>query len=179
MACLNDYTLKGISLDCDANLAGIKEIYLGYFGDFEVTVSETGSANTHTVTAMSASTTGAKIHKYELARQTGSLTSTLTKDDANGTRYYTTEIGLSFNKLEGWKHMEIEAMAAEQLIAIVGDNNGKYWYVGYDSYVGGTAATAQAGTSFDDKNGYDVTLSQMSAHMPYAIEKSIFESFID
>lgn len=172
MACLSDYTLKGISLDCNANLAGIKVAYLGYKDDFTFATTE----GTHKCTI--SGTSGAKLYQYDFAKQSGSLTSTLTKDEANGTRYYTNELSLSFNKMEGAKHIEIEAMAAEALVGIVGDNNGKYWVLGVDSYLSSNSATAQAGQSYSDKNGYDITLSSMSAHLPFEIEKADFESFI-
>ena len=33
-----------------------------------------------------------------------------------------------------------------------------------------TAATAQAGTSYGDLNGYNITLSDMSKNLPYEID---------
>lgn len=167
MACLNSYTLKGMAFDCNANLAGIKKIYLGYYDDFTITTTEEGADNEKTHTATIEAKGDGKLYEYTFAKKTGSLTSTLTKDETNGTRYYTNEISLQFNKLEGWKHMEIEAMAAEALIAIVCDNNNKYWIVGSDGYLSATATTAQTGASYDEMNGYTITLSAMSAHLPY------------
>lgn len=172
MSCLSNYTLKGISLDCNANLAGIKEVYLGYKDDFTFTPTEEG----HSCTISGGS--GAKLYKYDFAKQSGSMTSTLTKDEANGTRYYTNEVALSFNKMEGWKHIEIEAMAAEALVGIVADNNGFFWVLGVDSYLSANSASAAAGQSYSDKNGYDIVLSSMSAHLPYSIAKADFQSYI-
>lgn len=175
MACLSNYTLTGIGLDCNANLAGIKRIWLGYNDVF----TATPDAATHTITTLAGAEATDKLYQYDFARTTGSLTSTLTKDEANGTRYYTNEIVLQFNKMEASKHLEVQAMAAEALIAIVEDNNGEYWYVGLDSYVSASATTAQSGQSFDDLNGYQITLSAMSAELPYKIAKATFESLID
>lgn len=172
MACLSTYSLKGIPFDCASNLAGINVVYLGYKDDFSVTPSEDG----HSCTITGGS--GAKLYSYSFAKQTGSLTSTLTKDEANGTRFYTNTLALSFNKMEGAKHIEIEAMAAEALIGIAGDNNGKFWVIGSDSYLSANSATAGSGTSYSDKNGYDIELSAMSAHLPYEITKANFESYI-
>lgn len=160
MACLSDLTLKGITYSCEANLAGIKEIYLGYREDFTVEKS------TATKSVILGGVEGAKLYKYTFAKKTGSMTSTLTKDETNGIRYYTTTINLQFNKMEGAKHLEIEAMAAEQLIAIVVDNNGKSWLVGEDSYVSADSTTAQTGQGFDELNGYQISMSSESAFLP-------------
>lgn len=176
MSCLSNYTLNGIASSCEPNLAGIKKAYLGYADEFNVTIS---GDSAHSVTIASAeSATNAHFYEYEFNRQTGSLTSTLTKDEANGTRYYTNAVVLQFTKMEQQKHLEVEAMAAEHLIGVIEDNNGKYWLVGGDGYLSMAEGTAQSGQSYDDLNGYNLTLNAMSAYLPFEIEKADFEDFI-
>lgn len=177
MNCLTNYTLEGILADCNPNLAGVQEAYIGYYGDFVVDISE--SAHTiSTITSATGASTG-KFYHYTFAKQTGSLNSTLTKDEANGTRYYTNTVTLQFSKLEARKHLEVEALSAEQLVAIIKDNNGKYWYVGYDGYLSASEATAQTGQSYDDMNGYNTTMNAMSAYLPFEIDYVKFSSLID
>lgn len=174
MACLNNYTLQGISTDCAPSLAGIKKAYFGYADEFVTTIS---ADSAHTAT-FSAATTGATLQEYSFNKQTGSLTSTLTKDEANGTRYYTNTVTLQFTKMEEQKHLEVEAMAAEHLVGIIEDNNGKFWLVGADSYLSTDEATAQSGQSFDDLNGYNLTLNAMSAYLPFEISFADFKDYI-
>ena len=119
---------------------------------------------------------GVKFYTYKFNKQTGSLTSEMTKDETNGTLYYTNTIALQFTRLEGEKHFEIEALSRGQLSVIVLDNNGKYWFVGYDGYVSAANTTAQSGQSFDDLSGYNTTMSAMSAHLPFEITKATFDS---
>lgn len=161
-SCLSDYTLRGIGFDCNANLAGIKKVYITYYDDATPSIDYSA----HTVTAVTLSG-DVKWYTYEFARNTGSLNSTLTKDEANGTRYYTNTLTLVFNKLEASKHLEVEALAAEKLAIIVEDNNGKKWYLGADQYVSGSATEAGTGTAADDRNGYDVTIDGTSAYLPF------------
>lgn len=158
--CLTDYTLKGITFDCDPNLAGIKDLYITYYEGLELTAD----LSAHTISTIP---TGVSWYRYSFAKNTSSLNSTLTKDDANGVRYYTNTISLVFSKLEAYKHLEVEAMAAEKLAAIVVDNNDKAWIVGYDSYVSASEEEAGTGASFDDRNGYSVTLEGTSAYLPF------------
>lgn len=172
MGCLPQ-ALAGIAASCDTNLAGIKKVWIGEFENFTVTVDATA----HTIDAVSG-TTGAKLYSYSFAKQTGSLNSEITIDEANGVRYYTNTITLQFNKMEARKHLEMQALAAGQLVIIVLDNNGKYWYVGYDNYVSASAETAASGQSFGDLNGYSLTLDAMSAYLPFEIEYDTFEDFI-
>lgn len=172
MACLSNITLGGLQHSCEANLAGIKKVYLGYYGEFTITPTEEG----HTATI--AAIEGAKLYEYTFAKKTGSLTSTLTKDETNGVRYYTHTITLQFNKLEARKHLEMEAMAAESLIGIVVDNNNKSWLVGADGYLSASAQTAQTGQSYDELNGYTLTMDAMSAHLPYEVTEADYSSLV-
>lgn len=169
-------TLKGIQASCVANLGGIAEAWFGQYTQFDITVDEA----THTVSAITAASgaTDAKFYGYEFNRQTGSLTSTITVDEANGVRYYTNVAALQFSRLEAAKHLEIEALAQGQLIGIFRDTNDQYWLVGADNYMSLTEATAQTGQAWGDLSGYNTSLSQMSAHLPYKLTKADFESFI-
>lgn len=161
-SCLSNYTLQGVAYDCNANLAGIKDVYLTYFDD----VTATPDYSAHTVSSITLSS-GVSWYKYSFARNSSSLNSVLTKDDANGTRYYTNTITLVFNKLEAYKHLEAMALSAEKLAALVVDNNGHTWFLGADAYVSGTAEEIGTGASADDRNGYNVTIEGTSAYLPF------------
>lgn len=173
MACLNYTTLKGIGLDCNPVLAGIKKVYLGYFDEFNVTLNQ--SAHTATIEAEGEG----KFYPFTVTVNTGGLTSTLTRNDQNGVRYYTNTITVQFTKLEAEKHLEVMAMAAESLIGIVETNDGKYWLVGADSYLTGSNSTAQTGSSFDDLNGYTVELTQRSGYLPFEVQYDDFKNLVD
>lgn len=163
-SCLSNYTLQGVGYDCNANLAGIKNVWLSYYEDADVEGAIDYSA--HTISAVTLST-AVTWYKYEFARNTSSLNSVLTKDDANGTRYYTNTLTLVFNKLEAQKHLEAMALAAEKLVALVEDNNGKVWFLGADSYVSGVSEEVGTGASADDRNGYNVVIEGTSAYLPF------------
>ena len=154
---------------CETNLAGIKKAYIATYDAIgSIAVSANSVEQTYVIAGITMSG-GTKFYAYNFAKQTGSLTSTLTKDETNGTRYYTNVAALQFSKLEARKHLEFSALAAEPVALIVEDNNGKRWYVGYDSYASATEGTAQTGQSFDDLNGYNISLSAQSAYLPLEI----------
>ena len=176
MGCLSDFTLKGITLDCNPVLAGIKRVYLGY--NDQLTITPDPQTQTATIAAKDGAEATAKLYAYDVVANTGGLTSTITKNEQNGTRYYTNTIAMQFTRLEAAKHLEVQAMAAEALVAVVETNDGKYWVVGADSYLSATETNVQTGSSFDDLNGYTISLAARSAYLPFEIQYSGFSSLI-
>ena len=162
MAC--NVTLMGIALDCGTNLSGIKAIYLANdasVGDVTVTEGE--------ISAIDAS--AGTFYEYIPAKNTGSLTKTLTKDESTGVMYYTNEVVAQFNKMETAKRTEIANIDRGHFKAVVLDSNGKYWFLGYNNYVSASAVTGQTGAGLDDGNFYTLTLTDISAELPYALSE--------
>ena len=160
MAC--NVTLTGIALDCGTNLSGVKAIYLANdasVGNVTLTEGE--------ITEIDAS--AGTFYEYIPAKNTGSLTKTLTKDESTGVMYYTNEAVAQFNKMETAKRKELSNIDRGHFKAVVLDSNGKYWFLGYDNYVSATAVTGQTGAGLDDGNFYTLTLTDISAELPYAL----------
>lgn len=169
MAC--NVTLMGIALDCVTNLSGIKAIYLANDASVgNVTVSE------EQITAIDAS--AGTFYEYIPAKNTGSLTKTLTKDESTGVMYYTNEVVAQFNKMETKKRTELSNIDRGQFKAIVLDSNGKYWFLGYDNYVSASAVTGQTGAGLDDGNFYTLTLTDISAELPYEVKSDALADII-
>lgn len=161
MAC--SQTLSGIVRDCLSNIGGIVEVYLANKADVSaVTVS------TNKVTGITMDG-AAKFHKYSFNRNTGSLTSTYTIDPANGTRFVTSDLVLQFSRMETTKRVEISALAAADLCAIVKDANGVYHFLGKDDALYASAGDGQTGTARADRNGYSITLEDVSEDLPLEV----------
>lgn len=170
MAC--NVTLMGIALDCGTNLSGIKAIYLANDASVgDVTVSD------NEISAIDAS--AGTFKKYVPAKNTGSLTKTLTKDESTGVMYYTNEAVAQFNRMETAKRTEIANIDRGQFKAIVLDNNGKYWFLGKDNYVSATAVTGQTGAGLDDGNFYTLTLTDISAELPYEVQSTAIAGIVE
>lgn len=161
----------GIALDCGTNLSGIKAIYLANDASVgNVTVTE------EQITAIDAS--AGTFYEYIPAKNTGSLTKTLTKDESTGVMYYTNEVVAQFNKMETKKRTELSNIDRGQFKAIVLDSNGKYWFLGYDNYVSASAVTGQTGAGLDDGNFYTLTLTDISAELPYEVQSEAIANII-
>lgn len=170
MAC--SVTLTGIAYDCGVNLSGVKRVFIA---DYCKVASVTASDGE--ISAIDAST--GTFKEYVPAKNTGSLTKTLTKDDTTGVKYYTNEVVMQFNKMDKTKRAEIGNLDNALLAAIVEDMNGNYWYLGKDNFVSASAVTGQTGAAMDDGNFYTVTLTDISGELPYPVKDTVITTIVD
>ena len=162
MAC--NVTLMGIALDSGTNLSGVKAIYLANdasVGDVTVTEGE--------ISAIDAS--AGTFYEYIPAKNTASLTKTLTKDESTGVMYYTNEVVAQFNRMDAPKRKELSNIDRGRFKVVVLDSNGQYWFLGYNNYVSASAVTGQTGAGLDDGNFYTLTLTDISAELPYMLSE--------
>ena len=171
MPCIQ--TLSGLAKDCSANMGGIVEAMIANFDD--VTAKTVTSGKISAITMAS----GAKFKKYDFAKNTGSLTSNYTFDQAAGVKFVTSDLLLQFNRMETTKRVEISALALADLVIIVKDANGKYWFLGFDEPVTASAGDGQTGTARSDSNRYTLTLQDNSLEMPYEVDATIVDDLVD
>lgn len=144
-------------------MGGIREAYIANFSDVTgVTVTE------GQVTAITMAES-AKFKKYYFKRDTSSFTSTLNVDPANGVNYVSTDIVLLFTRMDTTKRTEVAALSTNELVLIVRDANGKYWYFGHDEPVVASAGDGQTGTAKSDGNRYSITLQDNAVTWPYEV----------
>lgn len=167
-------TLSGFMLDCTSNIGGIKRIWINCFDNVDTPTLQNDKISS--ITIPTDPEDGWK--EYEFRKQTGSVTTTITRDDAIGYLYYESAITLQFTKQETPKRIEIGALAINKLSVIVEDNNGLYWYFGFDYGVTLSDGTAETGTAFSDLNGYNITLNDISKELPYELAESAINQLL-
>lgn len=170
MAC--NQTLSGLVRDCNPSMGGIVEALIAN------SVDVTGVTITDNEVSAITMAQSAKFKRYAFARNTGSLSSNYTIDQATGVRYVASDLVLQFNRMETAKRVEISALAQNDLVVIVKDANGKYWYLGYDEPVNATAGDGLTGTARADRNGYSITLQDNSHEMPYEVDPDIVDALV-
>jgi hypothetical protein len=172
MACL--ITIAGITLDCESSLGGIKQVWITQYDNVKsVTVDD----ETNQISAITLEE-DAKWYNYQFRKGTGSLTSTLNVDETAGTNYVSNELALVFTKMETKKRIEIAALSIGQLVVVVEDSNGKYWFLGKDEYVSASAGTGVTGTAKGDQNAYTLTLATDSESYPYELSAEAIQSVV-
>lgn len=154
------YTLTGLNAGCKDSVGGVAKIWLADQSAVEWAVD----SSTHTIAPEA--TSAFKV--YNLRRGAASMTSTLTVNDNAGS-YFTTEIAMNFLKMETAKRLEVMAMLMGQTTGIVKDMNGKYWAVGVENPLEGSAGEGSTGTAVSDANQYSVTISVDDPELPYEV----------
>lgn len=146
---------SGYSLDCRDSAGGITEVY------FIEKANVTAIAEASGIVSGLTKASGKRFWKYELPKQTGSLTETITPSTENGTVFYQSELQIVINKLAASVRNELRLLAQNVLIAVVKDNNGKYWLVGKERGIDMTESTSGTGTAYGDRSGYTLNFMGM------------------
>lgn len=161
MSCIQ--TLNGIQVDCEPSMGGLRVVYIANSADVEDFTITDGQITSITMA------TSATFKTYAFRRNTASMTSTLSVDPANGTSV-ATDVALSFLKQDTQKRIEISALSIGELVLMVQDANGRYWFLGKDMPVMASAGGAESGTTYTDGNRYTITLQDNSKDYPYEIK---------
>lgn len=165
-------TLNGIARDCQSSIGGVKRVLLANRDDVSAITKTDGI-----VTAISMAT-GATFKEYYLRRFSGSLVSAYQVNE-NGSPYVLSTLVMSFSRLEASKRLEVTAIAQADLVGIVEDLNGKFWYVGEDDPLALADGTdANTGTQRADFNGYNVTLEAASRELPPEVNSGIIDGLL-
>lgn len=154
------YTLTGLAAQCKDSVGGVAKVWLAD------SASVTWDVSTGDHTVKPDATTAFKV--YNVRKGAASMTSTLTVND-NAGNYFTTEVTMNFLKMETSKRLEVMAMLMGQTTGIVKDNNSRYWAIGINNPLEGSAGTGETGTASSDANQYTVTISVDEPELPYEI----------
>lgn len=165
-------TIRGLKLDaCSPNIGGIKNIWLADYLENAATITVGEGADKLTDGSVSAFADTVKWEKYEMRKNTASMTSTL-NNSTDGASYVTTELAMVFSRMEAQKRISIQALAIGQCMAAVEDSNGVMWFLGADAPLTATAGAGETGTAKGDANRYTLTLTDESLGFPYTIDET-------
>lgn len=175
MAC-KSITLRGIVQDCEGNLGGVSEVWLINHDSVSAATASTevSGLSVDMVTGITVAT-GASFVKFYVRKNTSSMTSTLNVND-NGSTYVTTELNLVFARMDAVKRMEMNALAKEDIAALVKDANGTWFYLGYDNPVTSNAGSGETGVQKSDNNQYSSTLLDDSNDYPFIVSPAAIEA---
>lgn len=164
-------TLNGITIDCGLS-GGVSKVYLAPIADVSGVTVASGSVTGVTMVATK------KFKEYSFRKGNADFSFKNAIDKKAGTRAVQTDINLQFNKMERTKRTEIEALSTGLLYAIVLDNNGLYWFIGYGSYVDATSVDGQTGAEMKDGNFYKIVLGAETGESPMEMDSAAITSII-
>lgn len=165
MACTcANQTIAGLCKDCEGSLGGIVSVYLT---NWQENIFSVASG------AVSAVSSAVTFYEYQFRKNTGSMTSTLNIDPANGVNFVQTDLVMLFSRMETKKRIEMAALSVGQLAGIVKDANGKYYALGVSEPMEASAGDGQTGTARTDGNRYSITLTDNQTSFPPLIPDSV------
>lgn len=144
---------QGYTFDCKDNVGGLKAVWFISANDVASVTESSGL-----ITAITKAS-GKVFYKYQLVRNTSSWTETIAGSTENGTVVYNQELLIVINKMQVSVRNEILLLAQNNLVAVIEDQNGKYWLAGRLNGLDLTAGTAGTGLAQSDRNGYSLTFT--------------------
>lgn len=164
---------NGWIIDCKSSQGGIISIFIAN-GPVDGFTAAAGVLSAVTVGGVAL--TPADFFEFEVPKQTSSLTETINASTENGTVFYQQDLTLVFNKMEAAKRDQIALMAQnENMFVVAKDGNSKYWSIGLERGASLTAGTLTSGTTYDSRNGGELTLTALEAQPMFEVTESIVE----
>jgi hypothetical protein len=159
------YISTGYTLDCrTSSTGGIKTMWvLGGSGNTITGYTVTNSQ----VTAIGGTGTW---FKFELPKQSGSLSETLGVNTVSQSVTFQPEIVVNLPKLNTTlRDTFVDLVSQNEIYALIEDNNNRYWLVGLDNGLLVTAGSLNTGQAYTDLNG--ATALTMTGGEPTSIRE--------
>lgn len=158
---------QGYTFDCKDNIGGLKAVWFIGWNDVSSVTESSGTITTITKAA------GKVFYKYQLVRNTSSFTENIAGSVENGTVVYNQELLVVINKMQVSMRNEILLLAKNNMMAVVEDQNGRYWLAGRYNGLDLLSGTASTGLAQADRNGYALTFSAGEKEMAPAVASGV------
>jgi len=172
MSCSN--ITAGVLNGCSSNQGGLEAIFIAN-GPVESYTEAAGVVTAITVGAVAL--TPSDFFKFEVPRQTSSISETATGDVSAGTVTYAQTAIVVLNQLQASTRDQLALIfQATSLVVIAKDNNGKMWSIGLSRGAYGQSATTTSGVNYQDPSRYEITIEGIEAQPMWEVTASIVEA---
>lgn len=164
MSCLLN---QGRALPCKDSTGSVKTFYLGNFSELSgVTFNSTGGL----ITGITSTNVW---YEFQVPKESSAFEEVQAGNVQNGTNTFTQTLTIVVNKWDYELRDAIYLLATGTLVGIIKDQNGKYWFAGYQNGLDMTEATGGTGTAFADRNGYSITLTGVEPKPSFEVDPSV------
>jgi len=180
MACL---LINGILKGCRDNIGGIRRVYLANKAFLRSVIIGFGSPDdpglvTYIDTVTELGATGPAFYTFEPNKTSSNWSDTMGVVASNGGTTYVPSVTMVFSKNDSGKVNTIKLMGQSELVAIVENNDGKYFLLGKDNGLEISAGSYTSGTAYADLNGWTVTLSGGETSPSFEVDAALMTSDI-
>jgi hypothetical protein len=116
------------------------------------------------------------FYKYQLVRNTSSFTENIAGSIENGTVVYNQELLIVINKMQVSMRNEILLLAKNNMMAVVEDQNGRYWLAGRFNGLDLLTGSVSTGLAQADRNGYSFTFSGGEKESAPEVQSSVIST---
>jgi len=155
---------QGLTLDCGDGFGGVKECYVAEFDNITAMTLTAG-----VITAITKAV-GKKFFKYKLVAHTGEADSELTASREMGSNTVKQSVKFPINKMTTAVRNELMLLAANRLLWVIVDNNGKGWLYGKDFGLTTDKIASKTGKDLKDRNGYELAFGGDEKYLEYEID---------
>ena len=161
----------GVLNGCSDNQGGLEAIFIAN-GAVESITEAAGLVSA--ITVGGSALVPADFFKFEVPRQSSSISETATGDITQGTVTYAQTAIMVLNQLQASTRDQLALMfQATNLVVVAKDNNGKYWSIGLERGAYGETATSTSGVAYQDRSGYEITISGMEKNPMFEVDSAI------
>ena len=164
----------GVINGCSTNQGGLDAVFIanGPVASF----AETAGTIT-AITVGGSALTPSDFFKFEVPRQTSSITETVTGDISQGTVTYAQVANILLNQMQASTRDQLQLLfEATNLIVVAKDNNGRFFSIGISRGAYGTTSANTSGVAYQDRNGYDITIEGMEPAPMFEVTSTIVEA---
>ena len=157
---------SGLTLGCKDSQGGIEYLYIADLPTYDTIATDVDGK----IETLDAGGTPVSINffKFEVPKQTSSLTETINADNAAGTIFYQQDALIVFNKMQASTRDQIKLLAQNpKLLVVVKDGNGLFWSVGVTRGAEVSAGTVSTGTAYGDRHGGEITITGLEPAPSY------------
>jgi ligand-binding sensor domain-containing protein len=161
---------SGYTFDCKDNIGGLKSVWFIGYNDVASLTEASG-----VITAITKGA-GKVFYKYQLVRNTASFTENIAGSIENGTVVFNQELLIVINKMQTSMRNEMLLLAKNNMMAVVEDQNGRYWLAGRFNGLDLLTGSVSTGLAQADRNGYSFTFSGGEKESAPEVQSSVIST---
>ena len=163
----------GVLNGCSSNQGGLEAIFIAN-GAVESFIETAGLVSD--IVVGGSSLVPADFFKFEVPRQTSSISETATGDVSQGTVTYAQTAIMVLNQLQASTRDQLALMfQATNMVVVAKTNNGKFFSIGLSRGAYGQSATTTSGVNYQDAAKYEITIEAIEPQPMFEVTASIVE----